>query len=112
MHEVNQYPLNAVAKVTFLWQQNKNESNISKLWIWAPLGTEADLMTLLKTAFSFTAKKYSFLNDSNINISLIPDMIKFQFFGPRSHAILASCLQLIERNTSSNQDYYLASHEV
>ena len=118
LHMVNQYPMGSVALVNFLWHQKSNgtKSDEGKLWIWAPLGTEQSVYTLiLKTLLYGLEDGSTSLNlttatrtINGVQIGLISDMIKFQFFGARSHALLAECLQLRQQG----ETYQSAGHKV
>lgn len=118
LHMVNQYPMGSVALVNFLWHQKSNgtKSDEGKLWIWAPLGTEQSIYTLVLNTFLYGLEDGSpSLNPTTaprsidgVQIGLISDMIKFQFFGARSHALLAECLQLRQQGVT----FQSAGHQV
>lgn len=119
LHKINQYPLGSVAVVAFLWHQTTPLSNATKIdngkiWIWSPLGTENSVYALIqKTLHYGTEEPFDTLTTASsmingVHVSRITDMIKFQFFGARSHALLGACLQL----RPQTENFQSAGHQV
>lgn len=118
LHQVLEYPSSAICPVTFLWKQNPQE-NDSVLWIWAPLGCLQKVYGVIQKALYHTISSNAseIVSDhvqiGPIQVKTITDMIKFEFTGPRSHAVLATCLKLTDNDsnahrvndTSDNADY-------
>jgi ribonuclease P/MRP protein subunit POP1 len=104
LHEKGKFPFKTVARVSFLWKPEQEKDRT--LWIWVNNDSYKKVFTLLVNTINGNNKEVELkpVKIGNTRITpLFQDLIRFEFSGPRSHAILSTCLTLSPKNSDSHK---------
>ncbi|KAJ8328679.1 Ribonucleases P/MRP protein subunit pop1 [Batrachochytrium dendrobatidis] len=113
-HKRASYPAGAIGLVEILWKPYHQVAgnaltDIRTVWLFTHPDTHERILKLLKEAIELPT---SLVSNTPVSIvSLKGEFCRFEFCGPRSHAILSECLQLCSENTDLG-DVNSISHSV
>jgi ribonuclease P/MRP protein subunit POP1 len=106
LHEPLEYPFKCVAEVLFLWKPDLNGKQRT-IWLWINSDQYSLVFQLIVFVFQSMNCKLlqKFIYDRDFDLKrmdvgntvikpLYQDLVRIEFTGPRSHAILSTCLTL------------------